>query len=93
MLVYAICHYRKRTLSKFVFLVWFFNTLTLNIVPGLIDDETSIFHVKKFYNESYLQITVLYILCQTLVTYCEFRLSLLFYTPLYITAVYVLSVQ
>lgn len=61
------------------------------ILPYLVTDESSVFHLKTALNESYMELTAVYICFVAFFTYCQFEVCLLFYTPLYLVSSYLTS--
>jgi len=48
-------------------------------------------NVNSNYNENFLQLTVAYIIMMAYFTYCEFTLSLFFYSPIYVISCFLVS--
>jgi len=51
-ILWPICYRWKQSLSKYVFLMRFLITLTLNIVTASVSEDSPLY-VKNFFNESY----------------------------------------
>jgi len=90
--LWSICYRYKQSFSKFVFMLWFIIMLIMNIIPAYVTQE-SIFYVKTIFNESYYAVSLLYIYALCVFTYCEFKLCLIVYTPVYLVVAYLLSLS
>lgn len=77
---------------KYVFCCFYIGFIVLNFLPILFNfDEESAFQVKTAYNESFFQMIAVFILCMSFFTYCEFKLCVLFYSPLLLVSIYFYS--
>jgi len=57
-------------------------------VSSRVSDIDSAFYFDKMWSECFLRLTVIYIITMALFSYCEFMISLLVYTPLYLVSSY-----
>ena len=79
----------RQTWSKFVHLSWF---LSIAIILIAVSQESWKYHIVGKANESFQIITVFYIFCVSFFTYCEFKLVLFVYTPIYIATTYITTI-
>jgi len=87
-ILWPICFLKFRRLSKFVFCGYF---LTSTIVNFVFTFDVGTLNINSNYNENFVQLTVVYIVLMNFFTYCEFTLSLFFYSPIYVISCFLVS--
>ena len=80
----------KQTWSKYIHFSWFF---AIAIMLIAVSQESWESHIVGKANESFGIMTVMYLFCISFfITYCEFKLVLFLYTPIYIATVYITTI-
>ena len=86
--IYGILIHRAPKLSRYLFPIWFSGIVCFNLLSKF-NTNLRVFQQE----EKALILTTYYLIVMNFLSYCEFKLSILLYTPLYIIACYFAMVQ
>jgi hypothetical protein len=90
--LWPISRYRWPRLSKYIICFWFLCVATVNVYSAFNHEKDPFVKRLLPYNEKFMQLSVFYLMCVAIFAYCEYKLCLFIYTPIYIVATYLLSV-
>ena len=93
-IVWPILRWRWRKLVRYNFMCLWVTLNAINMLGSIkLNPDDDSFFIKTAYNESFMILTTTYILFTAFLTYCEFKICLFFYTPLYLVSIFVFSTQ